>query len=265
MMNLYKAGEVDALYNHIRSGTRGSIDMRRLKDYMDKPESRDRLLHVQHDEAADERHPRAQGVQHGDRQGRRSPRYQRVDQAADGIFAGGHLSRLSAARRAIRSIRTRARRCWPKPAIAMRAGNTILRSFRSRDVELTYNTTERNRQIAEFVQAQWKQNLGLTVPLQEHGVEDVSRLRAPSSSTRASREPAGSATTWIRTRSSICSSTKTGDNGTGWCDPKYVAMLREANRQTRSGEALRAAGAGREDAARRATGDSALPRARRTG
>ncbi len=32
-------------------------------------------------------------------------------------------------------------------------------------VSLTYNTAESNRQIAEFVQAQWKQNLGITVSL----------------------------------------------------------------------------------------------------
>ncbi|MBS1795067.1 MAG: hypothetical protein JSS81_14505 [Acidobacteria bacterium] len=38
-------------------------------------------------------------------------------------------------------------------------------SFPTDKVVLLFNTTESNRQIAEFIQAQWKQNLGITVPL----------------------------------------------------------------------------------------------------
>jgi oligopeptide transport system substrate-binding protein len=32
-------------------------------------------------------------------------------------------------------------------------------------VSITYNTNENNKSIAEFIQAQWKQNLGVTIPL----------------------------------------------------------------------------------------------------
>lgn len=39
-------------------------------------------------------------------------------------------------------------------------------AFPTDKVSLTFNTNESNRQIAEFIQAQWKQNLGITVPLQ---------------------------------------------------------------------------------------------------
>jgi oligopeptide transport system substrate-binding protein len=38
-------------------------------------------------------------------------------------------------------------------------------TFPTDTVSLTFNTNENNRAIAEFVQAQWKQNLGITVPL----------------------------------------------------------------------------------------------------
>jgi ABC-type oligopeptide transport system substrate-binding subunit len=38
-------------------------------------------------------------------------------------------------------------------------------TFPADKVALTFNTNESNRQIAEFVQAQWKQNLGVTIPL----------------------------------------------------------------------------------------------------
>src|SRR5262249_19730081 len=33
------------------------------------------------------------------------------------------------------------------------------------DVEVNYNTSESNRQVAEFIQAQWKQNLNLMISL----------------------------------------------------------------------------------------------------
>lgn len=38
-------------------------------------------------------------------------------------------------------------------------------TFPTDRVKLTFNTNESNQRIAEFVQAQWKQNLGITVPL----------------------------------------------------------------------------------------------------
>ncbi len=38
-------------------------------------------------------------------------------------------------------------------------------NFPTDTVSLTFNTNENNKAIAEFVQAQWKQNLGVTVPL----------------------------------------------------------------------------------------------------
>jgi oligopeptide transport system substrate-binding protein len=38
-------------------------------------------------------------------------------------------------------------------------------SFPTDKVSLTFNTNENNRSIAEFVQAQWNQNLGITIPI----------------------------------------------------------------------------------------------------
>lgn len=38
-------------------------------------------------------------------------------------------------------------------------------TFPTDTVSLTFNTNENNRAIAEFVQAEWKQNLGITIPL----------------------------------------------------------------------------------------------------
>lgn len=38
-------------------------------------------------------------------------------------------------------------------------------NFPTDRVSITYNTNENNKAIAEFIQAQWKQNLGITIPL----------------------------------------------------------------------------------------------------
>jgi oligopeptide transport system substrate-binding protein len=45
------------------------------------------------------------------------------------------------------------------------AGNYSCPKFPVDKVNITYNTAESNQKVAEFVQAQWKQNLGITVPL----------------------------------------------------------------------------------------------------
>ena len=68
MMNLYKAGEVDAIYNHTVPASWLPI-IRGMKDYMDAPENAIEYYAIQHDQAADGRRARPQGVQHGDRQG----------------------------------------------------------------------------------------------------------------------------------------------------------------------------------------------------
>lgn len=44
-------------------------------------------------------------------------------------------------------------------------GKCKVEGFPVEKVSVTYNTVESNRQVAEFVQAQWKQNLGITVSI----------------------------------------------------------------------------------------------------
>ncbi len=111
----------------------------------------------------------------------------------------------------------------------MRA-SSIRRSFPLRDVELTYNTTESNRQVAEFVQAQWKQNLGLTIPLKNMEWKTFLATRAALDYKGISR--AGWVGDYMDPYTFLALfSTVAGDNGTGWFDPKYAAMLEAANRE----------------------------------
>jgi oligopeptide transport system substrate-binding protein len=84
--------------------------------------------------------------------------------------------------------------------------------------------------VAEFVQAQWRQNLGVTIPLRNMEFRTLLALRAEGDYLGALR--AG----WVGDYMDPFTfldifSTPGGNNGTGWFDPAYVQMLRDANEE----------------------------------
>ncbi len=95
-------------------------------------------------------------------------------------------------------------------------------------VELTYNTAESNKAVAEFVQSQWKQNLGLTIPLKNMEFKTFLPYRSAIEYKGMAR--AG----WVGdymdpfTFLSQFYSEK-NDSSTGWWKPEYDKMLDEAN------------------------------------
>jgi ABC-type oligopeptide transport system substrate-binding subunit len=96
-------------------------------------------------------------------------------------------------------------------------------------VEFSYNSNSSNKAMAEFMQAQWKQNLGITVQLRSMEFKTF----MPS---RANLEYKGFAIgIWGADYMDPFTflglfSTPGGVNGTGWYDLKYVALLDAANR-----------------------------------
>lgn len=98
-------------------------------------------------------------------------------------------------------------------------------------VNLTYNTAESNKAVAEFVQAQWKQNLGITVPLKNMEFKTFLPFRSAVEYTGAVRNG------WIGdymdpfTFLNLFYSQQ-NDGATGWWDPKYDKLLDEANKET---------------------------------
>jgi oligopeptide transport system substrate-binding protein len=98
-------------------------------------------------------------------------------------------------------------------------------------VTLTYNTAESNQKIAEFVQAQWKQNLGITFPLKNMEFKTFLPYRSAVEYTGAVRNG------WIGdymdpfTFLNLFYSQQ-NDGATGWWDPKYDKMLDDANKET---------------------------------
>ena len=115
------------------------------------------------------------------------------------------------------------------PVTKQADGSFQCNAFPIKEVEYIFNTNSSNKAMAEFMQAQWKQNLGITVPLRS--MEFKTFLP-----TRNNLEFKGFALgLWSADYLDPFTflglfSTPGGANGTGWYDLKYVDMLNEANR-----------------------------------
>jgi len=227
MMNLYKAGEVDAVYNH--TVPYAWVDqIRHLPDYMDKPEVAIEYYGINTTKPPmnDLRVRKAFNLA--------------VDKSA-----------LAEYRRVVKPLTSftpegifpkyprptgdgfdpqRGRDLLAEAGFSGADGKFDPSKFPASSLEILYNTTESNKQTAEFVQAQWKQNLGITIPLKNMEWKTFLDERAKLRFSGFSRQG------WIADYMDPYSfldlfSTPTGENGTGWFDPKYKAMLEEANRQ----------------------------------
>ena len=226
-MNLYKVGEADALLNHAVPNSWLDV-VRPKKDYMDGAEAAIAYLtmNVTKPPLNDVRVRRAFNMSIDKVTYSKSRRITKTLSALtpEGIFVG-----------------------YPQPKgdpfdpeqarkLLGEAGFPVTRkgeafecpSFPAGEVEYVFNTNSSNKALAEFLQAQWKQNLGITVPLRSMEMKTYM-------SARAKLEYKGFAMTlWGADYMDPFTflgifSTPGGVNGTGWFDPKYVAMLDEAN------------------------------------
>jgi oligopeptide transport system substrate-binding protein len=227
MMNLYKAGEVDAVHNHVVPAAWVDV-LRGKKDYVDRPEIAIEyyIINVLHPPMDDVRVRKALNMAIDKTALARFRRTQKplTSFTPEGIFPSYPRPEGDPFDPA------RARRLLVEAGYGSTAGEFDPARFPLADVQLTYNTAESNRQVAEFVQAQWKQNLGLTIPIKN--MEWRTYLAA-----KAALDYRGVARMgWIGDYMDPFTfldlfSTPRGNNSTGWFDPKYVALLREANRE----------------------------------
>ena len=228
MMNLYKAGEVDAVLNHTPPAA--WVDtLRSKKDYMDEPEVAIEFL------TFNTTRPPMNDVRV------RKAFNAAVDKAAlaqfkrtakpltaftpEGIFPGYPQPKGDS------FDPERGKKLLVEAGYGNSRGEFDPSTFPIADVELTYNTNENNKIIMEFVQAQWKQNLGLTVPIKNMEWRTYMDVKSKLQYKGMGRMG------WIGDYMDPFTflalfSTATGDNGTGWFDRKYVAMLDAANRET---------------------------------
>jgi oligopeptide transport system substrate-binding protein len=123
----------------------------------------------------------------------------------------------------------RAKRLLAEAGYANATGEFDPNTFPTDAVKITYNTTESNRQVAEFMQAQWKQNLGLTFLLKNMESKTFfshrSKLEYDGIAVNGWSADYMDPLTFLN-----LFYTGGADNATGWADPKYAAMLDEANR-----------------------------------
>ena len=105
----------------------------------------------------------------------------------------------------------------------------IASKFPIEEIAITFNTSEGNKFNAEIIQSQWKQNLGLTVPLKNMETKAFINLTAKLEYKGFARY--GYAADYVDPYSFLSIfATDGGDNGTGWKDESYVKLLDFANR-----------------------------------
>jgi len=220
MMSLYKAGEIDAAFNHTVPNS--WLDhIRQLKDYMDAPEAGNDyyLINTTKPPMNDVRVRKAFNMAIDKIAFAKWRKVTKPTTAfvPEGIFPG-----------------------YPRvpgdefnPARAKQllaeAGYADTKKFPVDQVEITYNTNNNNKAIAEFIQAQWKQNLGITVSIKNMEFKTFLVYRSDAEYKGFARGAWSADYMDPYTFLSLFYTPK-GDNGTGWWDAKYAAMLDEANR-----------------------------------
>lgn len=109
------------------------------------------------------------------------------------------------------------------------AGNFDPKKFEASEIELMVNNDSNNLTYAEFVQAQWKQNLGATIQIRVMESKTYFKAQGALDYKGVSRTGFGADYMDPYTFLGIFYA-KGGANATGWSDPKYIALLDEANR-----------------------------------
>jgi oligopeptide transport system substrate-binding protein len=228
IMNLYKVGEIDAVLNHTVPNAWLDV-VRKKKDYMDGVEAAIDFLQIN-----------VTKPPMNDVRVRKAFNFA-VDKNAwatwrkivkpltaftpEGIFQGypqpkGDEFNPERARELLAQA--------GYPVTKNSDGSFSCPKFPVDQVEYIYNTQESNKAMAEWMQAQWKQNLGITVSLRNMEWKTFLDTRARLDYKGFSRS-AWSAD-YMDPFTFLSLFYTGGESGTGWLDPKYVAMLDEANR-----------------------------------
>ncbi len=108
-------------------------------------------------------------------------------------------------------------------------GRCKVKDFPADDITISYNTAESNKQVAEFIQAQWKQNLGITIQLKNMEWKTYLPYRSKIEYTGMAR--AGWVGDFMDPYTFLSQFyTPKNDSSTGWWDPEYDKMLDDANK-----------------------------------
>jgi oligopeptide transport system substrate-binding protein len=250
MMNLYKAGRVDALYNH----TVPAAWFEQVKQYKDEyllfPEVATEfyVINVKRPpmDNVKVRQAFALAIDREALAEFRKTMKPLVDMTPEGIFPKYEQAREKVYSEELKKQGSSLEE-WKKrvfnPEMARKvltdAGFPVQKSgagwscptFPVDKVSITYNTAESNKAVAEFVQAQWKQNLGVTVALKNMEFRTflpmMNKVEYDGFARRGWVGDYMDPYTFLGLYYS-----QANEGGTGWWDPKYDKMLDDANNTT---------------------------------
>ena len=229
MMNLYKAGEVDATYNHTVPAPWLKAGVRYARDYMDAPENGSVYWQINTKAAPlDDKNVRKAFAMAIDRDDLEKFR---VVSKANNVFVPSGILHGYPSPKGYDFDVEGAKKLLAAAGYKDAAGNFDPKKFPANSIEVIYNTSGSNREVAEFVQAQWKQHLGITIPLRAIEWKTFVNTRAKLEY-KGFAGGAGWSGDYMDPYTYLgLFATEGGDNGTGWFDPKFVAMLNAANRE----------------------------------
>ena len=227
-MNLYRVGEADAVVNH--SVPNPWLDIvRPKKDYMDGAEAAITfiMMNVTQPPMNDLRVRRAFNLAIDKETYSKSKRITKPLYAftPEGIFVGypqpkGETFNPEKARQLLGEAGF--------PVTKNSDGSFRCEKFPVGDVSFNFATHSSNKALAEFMQAQWKQNLGITVMLRNSDFRTFNQARAKLEYKGFALMIWGADYMDPATFLNIFL-TPSGDNGSGWWDKKYVDLIEAGN------------------------------------
>jgi ABC-type oligopeptide transport system substrate-binding subunit len=225
MLNLYKAGELDATYNHtVPAAWLGVLGP--MKDLMDAPEAAIDFyrFNTTKGPTRDVRVRKALNMAL-DKQAMANWRHIKplYGFIPEGIFPGYPQPQGDP------FDPEKAKRLLTEAGYKDASGNFDPQKLSNSEIEMITNPDGNNITYAEFIQAQWKQNLGVTIQIRVMENKTFQAAQAKLEYQGVSRFGWSADYMDPFTFLSLFY-VRTGNNGTGWWDPKFVELLDEANR-----------------------------------
>jgi oligopeptide transport system substrate-binding protein len=247
MMNLYKAGRVDALYNHTVPAAWNEVVRQYKNEYLLHPEVATEFYVISVKKPPMDnikvRQAFSLAVNREALAEFRKTIKPLTDFTPEGIFP-----KYEEARQKIYAQKLKENNITPEQwakrkfdpegarkllteagyPVQQQGSGFVTPSFPVEKISITYNTAESNKAVAEFVQAQWKQNLGITVPLKNMEFKTflpmISKVEYDGFGRRG----------WVGDYMDPFTFlglyyTPANEGATGWWDPKYDKMLDDAN------------------------------------
>ena len=228
VMNMYKVGELDAMYNHAVPNAWLHI-MRTKKDYMNRAEAAIEYLIINTTKPPmnDAKVRKAFNLATNKEAYAEWRRIVKPLTAftPEGMFAGyeqpkGATFNAAEARKLLGEA--------GYPVTQASDGSFSCPTFPVAEVEFIYNSQAANKAVAEWFQAQWKQNLGITIPLRNMEWKTFLEAKEKLDFKGFARGSWGA--DYMDPFTFLSLFYTGGESGTGWQDPKYIKMLDEANR-----------------------------------